>query len=276
MIVPKLLSTVASNISNFHNLALFICHLFIDGGFRHGHILYDPKVFDNHLITKIDSICLVKIPWLTTDFTQPSTLAWHHSERTDHILQLIFFDPNHLAEDIDKFKDYFTFYRIFVFDSTATKIKTQQQPRKSIIRERNPVFNSSSLILEYNTDNDLVSVTGETTLNSTKYSIRNKSIKYEHIFDETFGKFEQLRPIAVRALGVFRDKGGQSTYDPLHGQLYYANFFALNLNETYLNMTFAPVGSFNGSWPYKTVIQNKRKYYKELLLEFKPVDDVNS
>lgn len=261
-----------SNISNFHNLALFICHLFIDGGFRNGHILYDPKVFDNHLITKIDLTCLVKIPWLTTDVTQHFALPWDSSEHSEHILQLIFFDPNYLTEEIDHFKDYFTFYRIFVFDSTTEKIMLDQ--RTSIIGKRNPI--SDSLILEYNTHTDLVNVTGGATINSTKYSIRNSNVKYEHIFDETFGKFEQLQPIAVRALGVFRDKEGQSTYDPLHGQLYYANFFALNLNGTYINMSFIPVGSFHESWPHKLVIQNKRNFYKELFLEYEPANDIES
>lgn len=84
---------------NFHNLALFICHLFIDGQFRNGHIFYDPNVFQvGQLISEIQSTCPTSIPWISTDVTDKPVLPWKSNERTDHILQLIFFDPNRRNE----------------------------------------------------------------------------------------------------------------------------------------------------------------------------------
>lgn len=104
--VLNILTPTSPSISNVHNLAMFICHLFIDGNFRYCHILYDPKVFDNQLTNQIDSICLVQIPWLTSDITQGSLSPWQANERTDPVLQLIFFDPKYSTEQNNKFSEY--------------------------------------------------------------------------------------------------------------------------------------------------------------------------
>lgn len=64
------------NISNSSKLALFIRHLFVNGNFRFGHILYDPNEFNSDLTARIDTTCLVQIPWQTTDITQSSLLPW--------------------------------------------------------------------------------------------------------------------------------------------------------------------------------------------------------
>lgn len=108
---------------NFRNLALFICYTFIGGNFRHGHILYDPNIFNDNLISEIDSNCPAQIPWQATDIIQLSLLPVNSGERTDHILQLIFLDPEHLEENISEFERFLTFYRIFIFVSTAMRSK---------------------------------------------------------------------------------------------------------------------------------------------------------
>lgn len=58
------------NTTPFHSLALFICHLFIDGKFRSGHVLYEPNALDDRIFTEIKSICPEPMPWQTIDITQ--------------------------------------------------------------------------------------------------------------------------------------------------------------------------------------------------------------
>lgn len=257
--------------SVFHNLALFICHLFIDGGFRNGHILYDPSVFDGHLITEIGSNCSAEIPWLMTDITQPSSQPWTSIERTDHILQLIFFDPNRLAEDIVQFKEYLTFYRIFVFHSTSDQIELKK--RTSIIKERNPIFNSSSLIVENDSKTDTVNVHWITEDHeAVRHRICSTNQCNERIFDQTFGLYDQKRSIGIRTSGVPVTKNGHTSMDPLYGSIYFANFFASNLKDSYINMTLI---NKEKVWPSTTVMQKKRRFYKEILLEYEGVNERN-
>lgn len=99
---------LAQNISNFNDLALFICHLFVDGHFRTGHILYNQNLFDGHLISEFNSVCPETIPWLMTDVTKTSSVLWDTKDRTDNILQLIFFEPGNSLKEIDKYKNYLT------------------------------------------------------------------------------------------------------------------------------------------------------------------------
>lgn len=115
MIVVSLL---APNIYNYYNLALFICHLFIDGQFRTGHILYDPIQLDDRLIAEVDRICPHSIPWVTTEVNRDFSLPWNSNNQTDHILQLIFIDPNHLPENIDDLKYLFAYYNLYIIQST--------------------------------------------------------------------------------------------------------------------------------------------------------------
>lgn len=106
---------VPSNVANFHNLALVICHLFIDGHFRSVHILYEPNIFFDHFINDIESICPRPISWESTDVTKLSSLSRRSVEHTDHILQLIFLDPTSITAKIDKSRESPTFYRLFIF-----------------------------------------------------------------------------------------------------------------------------------------------------------------
>lgn len=73
------------NVSKFHNLALFLCHLFIDGHFRHVHTLYDPKIFNGQFMAEINSICPVEIPWRLADITKPSFQNVYTNDRSDHV-----------------------------------------------------------------------------------------------------------------------------------------------------------------------------------------------
>lgn len=72
-----------------YNLALFICHLFINAHFHRGHILCDPEVFYVYFLAKIDSIRPVRIPWQTTDISRSFLQPLHKKPQNDYTLQLI-------------------------------------------------------------------------------------------------------------------------------------------------------------------------------------------
>lgn len=75
MTVPVLLAPNISNFQTFHSLALFICHLFVDGKFRTAHIVHDQNVFDPRLISEIHLNCFEPIPYVLTD--APDHLYYH-------------------------------------------------------------------------------------------------------------------------------------------------------------------------------------------------------
>lgn len=141
MAAPNLLT---AKILKLQNLAFLICHLLADGHFRSGHILYDSNVFDGRLIDEIRTTCPHQVPWLTTDVTRLSSTPWQPNDRTDHILRLIIFDPKHLAREIHDFKEYFTFYRIFVFYSDNEQ---DMEDQISVMRNLFHIFIYDDLIL---------------------------------------------------------------------------------------------------------------------------------
>lgn len=99
---------------NYHTLALFICHLFIDGKFRTAHYLFDPNIFDDLLISEVNSVCSDPIPTLTMDISKPIFGTTEQYAQHETIL-LIFFDPNHLPKSAIKLRRYLTFLRLFIF-----------------------------------------------------------------------------------------------------------------------------------------------------------------
>lgn len=267
---------------NFHNLALFICHLFIDGHFRFGHIIYEPKVFDGQLLTEIDSICSVQIPWQSIDITQSVLQSPQTNDRSDHILQLIFFDGKFLAEQIDEYKDYLTFYRIFIFTSTTDEIETKR--RISVIGRLNLISNASPLILQYNPKNGVIRVdfafaTDEKSENSekcTRNDVDNESRQqsnkeYDRIFDRTFGKYEKYRSMIVKTVSLFRH---QEDYEhslsniPHSNNVYLANYYYSSLNVDFINMTCAHNFNPNASWANHMLTHKHRHFYNELSLEY--------
>lgn len=108
---------LAPDIQRFYKLSLFICHLFIDGNFQTGHILFDQSAFDSRLITAIDSTCSQKISWMMTDITLPRNTTVH----SDHTVQLIFLNPDHLMNSINDFEIDLLAQRLFVFHSNDKK-----------------------------------------------------------------------------------------------------------------------------------------------------------
>lgn len=105
-------------IPRFYRLAMFVCHLYTLGDFKRLHVLYDPIVFDTDIIIEIEAMSLNQIQWKKTDITNASAISYNNTETTDYILQLIFFDPNNLVQEIVQFVDFFTINRVFAFRQT--------------------------------------------------------------------------------------------------------------------------------------------------------------
>lgn len=282
MIVPSL---TVPNLSNFYSLALFICQIFMNGPFQFGHILYDPNILNDQLLTEIASICPVAIPWQTDDITNPSSSPISNlNDRTDHIFQLIFFDPKHLAKQIDHHKDQLCFYRIFIFlDDIEVKNSVT-----SLIGKLNPILSSSPLIVHYDSKSDSVLV------NLVSNSESGKSIDYsdefpefengkkingeqpEHLFNQTFAKYDRMRTIAIGVVVLFwrvEDYSKHESLVPQLGNIYFSNYFYETLKASHINMSCETFS--NATAPKETqILEHKhRKYYNELSLQYSAIKD---
>lgn len=280
-----------ANVSNLSSLSLFICHLFISGKFQYGHLLYDSRVFNDHFTVQIDLNCPHHIPWLVTDISrishseQPDQTSFrflkmtYQHQHTDHILQLIFFDPAYLMHQIAEFSKYLTFYRIFAF-SSSTRFKFDANQLSHVISEMSPIFNSRPLIVQYNPN--IATVNVKLTLKSekwTKFEYRNVNISnehgqmaelmYEHLFDRTFGKYDRERWTEIRIPGIYDMDKGHKMVKSLYGQLYIGNFFMSRLKMSYINMTFIRDDGSSNVWPDRVVVQMQHKFYREISLDYK-------
>lgn len=270
---------------SFHNLAIFICHLFIDGHFRQGNILYDPKVFNDRLLVEIDSVCPSRIPWQSNDVTQLYLSDCHVSERTDHILQLIFFDSNDLMENIEQYQECFTYYRIFVFSSfDDTKLNQQ----KSITKQLNRISSANMLIAQHNLKDDAVFIhsmsenenINDNSLQNIIYRCDECENKFWPSYGQTFGKYERDLSISMKVVGMFRERGNSincSDYKsivPITGNMYLANLFNSKLNGSYINMTCISYDG-NSATLNSFVRHIESKYYKEIWNDFEQIKDDN-
>lgn len=270
------------NIKNYCHLALFICQLFTDGNFRNGQILYDPNVFDGDFVTEIESICPHSFPWRTADITlpiHPFMLPWILGERVDFILQLIFLDPKYMAVEFNQIKDYFTSYRIFVFSSTD---EIDTEAHISVIKNLNRVF-TSILVLHYNLESGSIhihwipsnydavkKIEERMSVDPKAISIRNQKNNIDHVnlFDRTFGEYDRKHAIIIRHGGL---PYGNNKFTELVGlsdqNLFLLNYFLLNLNGLYMALTYV-----NTSDPDLQMGHKQRKYYKELLDAYYPIN----
>lgn len=251
--------------TNFQTLALFICKLFIGGRFRNLHTLFDPNVFDDHLTTDLDSICTNQISWHSTDVTQPSLLPWNVADHTEHILQLIFFDPKHLAKEIDLFKEYFSFYRIFLFDSTDGQIDTEKAT--SEIKKLSSVFDSNTLIVSYDKKNGDVRVKSTSQDDDVIFN-SNSSVGHVILFDRTFGEYERKRPMRIRAhlyYGVFDN---ELKHIPDFRMLYLANYFGAVFNTSNIQMTFFFGNATDLNVTEVVAVRNEPKRHKDLSVDY--------
>lgn len=273
---------ILPSVSDFYNLALFICHLFIDGQFRNGHILYDPTVFDSRFITDMESICPHQIPWRTTNIYQPSSFPWDPNQRSDHILQLIFFEPRFVSFNIDQFRVYFSYYRIFAFSST-NGIETRKLA--AILKNINPflIHSSSNLVVHYNTQNGEIDVDwipnisriggdGDDQLNVDPKAIAVRSsvndVVHENLFSLTFGLNERMQITKITADGTIFRNSFHINMD--FRTCYFMNYYYLALKSPCIRWSFTNVSNnvLSSDKVVRYSFPNHSKFYKELLTKY--------
>lgn len=252
---------ITMTLSNFHNLALFICHLFIDGQFRTGHILHDSNEFQiNHLIDEIDQLnCSHQIPWLLTDVTKPFSLSWKFNERNDHILQLIFFDLIQLPNAIDDFKDILTFYRLFIFTSVIGETNKKQI---DMVKKLKSTKLLNSVILYDSKDISMFDANFENISKSSG------------VFDSTFKPFDEnwIMSIEYNYASICNLK---KVFSVGSGLSFIANYLFTHLNVTYINVS--TVQCTNLDRVHQNVrLKHDQKFYKEITKKYEPFNNGKS
>lgn len=282
MAISNFLPAPISTVSNFHCLALFICHLFADGSFRTVHILYHPNAFDHNILMQIDSICFDPIQFYFTNIIQSFQTPHQESDSIDDILQIIFFNPENMASEIEQFGgDNFALYRIFVFSSIEIITALDQN---LLFKTEKRIFDTRTLILHYNESNASVFIENSfseqsiETVNSRQEPIfiLNHEINLENVnlFDRTFGAYEQMESIDIYRINHYVSllKLQPSLY--LHD--IFESYCHLHLNRSFIITIW--IHKRNSLLPriyHRTVIDNEqREYYKEESLDFKFIEDV--
>lgn len=269
--------------TSFQHLALFLCHLFVDGNFRSTHILYQPNAFDFDLLSQISSVCSQPIPIYVTDVTQPWTDSWNQNDTPDTVLQVIFLNSQSISNDIDKIGNRSALYRVFAFPSNDT-IDVRRET--SVIETIHKLCCSDSLVLHYYTES--VSIYIDDGLNEQVRSNENMCSKSNpilivnqetnftqlNLFDRTFGEYERRQTIAINIGAFYRDKiSVPKIIVSVAGAL--TNHYHLHLNSSYINMTFINHYDYNGPRTNRKFTLNPRESYKELSTDFKPIEEGN-
>lgn len=279
MTISNLLIPNISNVSSFHQLTIFICHLFIDGHFRTAHILYDPNAFDGQLINDIYSNCPASIPWLITDVTKPFSTSWQPNENTDHILQLIFIDPNYLPEDIDSLREIFTYYQIIIVSSA---VGSNMMDQAAVSNQFKTNRTNVPLILIQNPVNDLMLIQRSSTSNETAEVCSNVNAmlsygrieanhrmcdnKRKNMFDLTFGANEKMWFLTVSYPVAYSPNQNIIRIDEVwQGMPFVANLYVSILNASYINRTSIKYGGIgHDSHDFQIFYQKKSRFYGEL------------
>lgn len=277
MTVPVLLAPNISNVQTFHSLALFICHLFVDGKFRTAHIVHDENVFDPRIISEIHLNCFQPVPCVLTDVTQPFVLPWTSIELSDHILQLILFDPDHLPTHLDDDMHIFVFYRLFVLSATDETIVRDQILKLNAAK----ITSDSSvyIIIHQKVDNNLICVHSEIGDISGNFGnfvprdVLEQKVPNENLFDSTFGKLEQKRQIVIKH-HTMRFKGQSNLESKFpetwNGVPFTINYFQTTLNASYLNLTTQFWGT--SKLRHQSLIRKSSRSYQELTREYDDID----
>lgn len=247
-------------VSSVHHLVLFICHLFIDGNFRTAHFLYKPNTFDFDWLLEIDAVCPEPIPLYLTDITLPWAWPWSEKNTPDNVLQLNFFDPIHLTEDIDQLKKGYAHYCIFSFSSVNMNDTKQQD---SIFKTLRGLPDSKTLIVQYNTKNVSVFIRNKRLTQQHIFLVNHKTnFKHVNLYERTFGEFERMQSLAIHRVKFSQKSILDTSWE--HGDIetFCTHYYHLQLNNSYINMTW-----FDRTNAY--CILEAPNYYKELSTNYK-------
>lgn len=269
MAISNILPTATSNAPNFHYLALFICHLFGHGPFRTLHILHNPNLFDHRLLVEIDSLCSDPIPLYLTDISQPALSPWSEQDNVDNVLQIIFFDFENLATEIERSGDKLQLYRIFVFQSIGILASMDQ---KLLFETKKRIYDTRTLVSHYNDSS--VSIYIEN--NSNDQSNGNVKLKQEpififnqetsvdgmNLFDKTFGEYERMESIDIFRINSYTSPDELKSYPHLYDA--FINYCHFNLKRSHVNIIWYRVFNIPPSKIFhRTKVESQRAYYKE-------------
>lgn len=261
-------SQTLSSSLNFSRLALFVCHLFIDGHFRTGCILHDPKTIDiSQIISEVDSICPQPIPWLSIDINKPFSSPWQPNEQTDHILQLNLIDLENSEQSINNFKDLITFYHLFVFYSND---ETNLNDRIIAIENTNSSILSKSIAVSFNS----TSINLLNNLAENGNFTERIDFESENLFDTTFKAYDENWAIGIQyKIGKFpmeRNPEMDHLYGILDENRFFANFFCWNLKANFMNISF---GNSSSLWKLIRTQDKSQKIYKELSSTYEMIEN---
>lgn len=265
------LAATISNVSapNVYHLTLFICHLFGDGPFRTIHILQDS----DNLPIDIHSNCFEHILLYVTDVRRFSSTPWNDLDSINNVLQIISFESEYLAEEFYLFFDYLVLYRIFIFSSidainTMDKTPLFQTPLDS--RTLVLHFNETSVSVFISESNGCISPELQpifTVNHDTNFNNVN-------LFDRTFGEYERMESIEIHRMGSFQRSNELSLVSVgTYLDDYFRNYYHLQLNRSFINMTWDH--EFNTSIPSIShlLILNKRAFFKEATIDYEIIKD---
>lgn len=274
MVISNFSSAVISNVTNFHYLALFVCHLFGNGSFRIAHIVYHPNVFDQRLLLQIDSICSDSIPLYLTDITQSFPISHQKSYNLDSILQMIFLNPANLADEIEQFGSAnFALYRIFLFSSTTTmnqNILFEIHKRGIDTRTLITLYNESSVIVFIENSSQS---NGNVNEQGTIFILNHKTnLENLNLYDKTFGVYERMESIDIYRIDFYdsphKFRPSFYLYDA------FINYCHFHLNGSFINTIWH--NRYQPLFPpiyHRTVIENHRNYYLEASQDYKLIED---
>lgn len=178
---------------------------------------------------------------------QSTRVLLRFHERIDYVLQLIFFDPAHLTDEIRQSKNLLAFYRIFVL-SSSEPIDLKDQLGE--IDGQNIIGNNRNLILHYNSAIDSLCINYVMAKNFEEFEnlnqeaiVLNQDTCFDCVnwFDRTFGEFERMESIEIHRFDFFN---GSRYFNVGHHLYNVMNYYHLLLNNSHLNMTWKNINNF--------------------------------
>lgn len=268
-----------ANVTGIHQLALFICHLFIDGHFRTAHFVYKPNTFEFDWLLQMDAICPEPIPLYLSDITLPWEWPWNDKDTLNNVLQLNFFDMNNnLADDVDQLQESCAYYRVFCFPSTNLPNAEQRSFVFSTLR---PFCDSNILLVDYNTKN--VSTFIDSNYDSNWKSSQEPivivsdetEIEHANLFDRTFGEYERMQSIAIqRALPPSQLE--QTTYFPyVAAETIWMHYYHLRLRSSIINVTWFDNRNYPFTVTDKQCLLQVPDHYKEFSHTYQCIENGN-
>lgn len=258
------------NVSGIHHLALFICHLFIDGHFRAAHLFHKSAAPKPNWELQTNAVCPELVPFYVTDITSPWQWPWNDKYNPNNVLQLIFFDSNsnNFAGDVYQLYKRHSYYRVFCFPSAELSNAKQ---RSSIFARLRLILDSKDLLVSYNTENvsvfidsnyDSVAVPRREQINFNRSEIESKQA---NLFDQTFGEYERLQSFVIQRVKLADESAHGIDTEYAKDEAIWMHYYHLRLNNSFINMTWISKNEFQTT---ERCVLQPSDYYKELSSQY--------